>query len=176
MFSVLSSSILLSFFTGCSTTSGLAPAAGYSGFDNARTVDIVPHATAPNSVWDVITTSIGAQWNAAQAEQVILVIKVRGTGYTGITGAELNIGGEKVALTPTAYVTDMEPSPLEGFKDSTKPFVTDLNTVEKIIRSKRTWLRVQTSTGTVENMVADGEKNSKAYYALIRFMDAVKAK
>jgi hypothetical protein len=177
-FNVLALAILLSCFAGCTTatTSVRAPTVGYSGFDNARTVSIVPHGTALNSMMDVATTSIGAQWSASHVDQVTLVIEVYGASYTAVTGAELNIDGEKIALTPAGYATDMEPSGIAGFMTSTKSFLTDLDTVEKIIKSKRTWLRVQTPTGTLENMVADGAKNSKAYYALIKFMDAVKTK
>jgi len=60
-------------------------------------------------------------------------------------------------------------------KISTKGFLTKLDTVEKIIKSKRTWLRVHTPTGTIEDAVINGKKDSKAYHALIRFMDAVNA-
>ncbi len=122
----------------------------------------------------MIGTGIGAQWNEVKKDQVILIIAVFNT-TTAITGAELNIDGEKLTLTPTADITDME-SGGEIMKKSTKGFVTKLATVEKIIRSKRTWLRVSTPTGTMEDAVIDGAKDSKAYHALKRFMDAVKGK
>ena len=162
---------LLSFFAGCSTTTGLSPKTTHSGFDNARIVNIAAHG---NAISGVIGTGIGAQWNEAEKDKVILIIAVFNT-YTGITGAELNIDGEKTALIPTAGVTEMKSA--DGMtKISTKGFVSNLDTVEKIIRSKRTWLRVHTPTGSMEDAVIDGDKDSKAYHALIRFMDAVKVK
>jgi len=157
--------------TSCGTTTGLSPTTAHSGFDNARIVNIVPHG---NAMTGMIGTGIGAQWNEVKKDQVILIIAVFNT-TTAITGAELNIDGEKLTLTPTADITDME-SGGEIMKKSTKGFVTKLATVEKIIRSKRTWLRVSTPTGTMEDAVIDGAKDSKAYHALKRFMDAVKGK
>lgn len=163
--------ILLSLCAGCSTSTGLSPEVAHGGFDNARTVNIPPHG---NAISGMIGTGIGAQWSEAKSDQVILIIAVFNT-YTGITGAELNIDGEKIALTPTAGVTDMNAGG-DIMKTSTKGFVTQLDTVEKIIKSKRTWLRVHTPTGSMENAVIDGAKDSKAYHALIRFMDGVKGK
>jgi len=84
----------------------------------------------------------------------------------------LNIHGERIALTSTATVTDMG-SGGDIMKISAKGFVTELDTVEKIIRSKRTWLRVHTPTGVMEDAVIDGPKDSKAYHALRRFMQSV---
>ena len=156
--------------TGCGTTTGLAPETSHSGFDNAQIVNVVPHSNIPNGSFDMITTGIGAQWNSANKDEVILVIAVF-NDYTGISGAELNIDGEKIVLTPTPGVTDMTSE--GGIKESTKGFVTSLQTVEKIVHSKRTWLRVRTPTGTMENAVIDGDKDSKAYNALIRFKEAI---
>ncbi|MES1181139.1 MAG: hypothetical protein ABUL66_04685, partial [Verrucomicrobiota bacterium] len=93
--------------------------------------------------------------------------------YIGVAGAELNIDGEKFALTPLQNITDMNDD--FGIKTSSRTFQTSLATVEKIIHSKRTWIRVNTPTGALENAVIDGDKDSKAYNALIRFMNAVKA-
>ena len=165
IFSLLISAVLV----GCSTTVGHSPKVAQGGFDNARTVDIRPHGNASRGM---TPTGIGAQWSEANRDRVILIIAVFNT-YTGITGAELNIDGEKMSLTPTADVTDMT-SDANNFKTSTKGFVTTLDTVDKIIRSKRTWLRIHTPTGTMEDPVIDGDKDSKAYHALVRFVAAVK--
>jgi hypothetical protein len=67
---------------------------GYSGFDNARTVSISPHASAGiKPIW----LGLGAQWNASDPNTVILIVAVY-FQYSSITGAELNIDGEKVSL------------------------------------------------------------------------------
>lgn len=164
--------ILLLFIAGCGTTVGRAPQTRTGGFDNARTVDIAPHGNIPNKDFNMILTGVGAQWTEARKNKVLLIIAVF-NDYTGITDAELNIDGEKIALTPTPGVTDMS-SGGSIMKISTKDFETDLTTVEKILNSKRVWLRVHTPTGTMENAIIDGGKDSKAYNALVRFMKAVK--
>lgn len=161
---------LVAVVNGCGTTTGLSPKTAHSGFDNARTVDISPHGTISSG--NSAGIGIGAQWNEAHKDQAILIFVVYLT-YTGITGAELNIDGEKIALTPTATVTDMA-SDVTGMKSSAKGFVTKLDTVERIVRSKRTWVRLHTPTGTMESAVIDGAKDSKAYHALKRFMNDVK--
>src|SRR5438552_1948020 len=148
--------------TSCGTTTGLSPTVAHSGFDNARVVSIAPHGNRGG--WGVVGRGIGAQWSEAHKDDVILIIAVYDSAYTGITGAELNIDGEKITLTPTATVTAMETT-VPGLRESTKGFLTTLDTVEKIIKSKRTWLRLQTPTGTLEDAVIDGATDSKAYHA-----------
>src|SRR5688572_4331834 len=88
---------LVTFVNGCATTVGHSAKTGHSGFDNARTVDIRPHGNASHGF---TPTGIGAQWSEAQKDRVILIIAVFNI-HTGITGAELNIDGEKTTLTPT---------------------------------------------------------------------------
>jgi hypothetical protein len=95
--------------------------------------------------------------------------------YTGITEAELNIDGEKISLTRLLNSTDMDHNDV-GRPTSTRAFATDIATVKKIISSKRTWLRIHTPTGYIEDAVIDGATDSKAYNALIRFIAAVEAR
>jgi hypothetical protein len=153
---------------GCSTT-GRAPQVGRSGFDNARTVTIEPHA---NTSTRVTATGLGAHWSAAWQDQVILEVAVFNLA-TGITNAELNIDGNKTTLERNGDVTDIDRT--GDVIISTNSFKTNLATVEKILKSKRTWLRVGTPTGTLEDAVIDGPTDSKAFHALERFMAAVKA-
>jgi hypothetical protein len=157
---------------GCATSTGLAPKTSYSGFDNAAVVDIPPHGNVPNGGFNMIATGIGAQWNQAHKDQVILVIAVFNL-RTVITGAELNIDGKKFALAPTPGITDTQAAG-DIMKESTRDFISDLATVKKITESKRTWLRVHTPTGAIENAVIDGDKDSKAFNALKRFLNQVR--
>lgn len=159
--------LILALVSACGTTTGLAPKSGKSGFDDARTVKIQPHANRPKSQLDFPMTGLGAQWNEASKDSVILIVEVSGE-YTGIVGAELNIDGQKITLTDTGSVTDM--FVYAGIKKSTKGFSTDLEVVRKILGSTRTWLRVRTPTGTIEHAIIDNGKDSKAYNALKRFI------
>lgn len=158
--------------SGCGTKTGLSANVGHSGFDNARTVDIRPHINARTGT--PVRTGLGAQWNASHPDTVLLIVAVWDL-YTGITEAELNIDGEKISLPRLLNSTDMDHNDV-GRPTSTRAFATDIATVKKIIASKRTWLRIHTPTGYIENAVIDGATDSKAYNALIRFIAAVESK
>lgn len=162
---------LIAILSGCSTTTGLAPKVGHSGFDNARTVSIRPHG---NAIKGMIGTGLGAQWNEAHKNKVIIIVAVFNE-YTGITGAELNIDGNKYTLRETQTVTNLDAGG-DIMKISTQGFIADLEIVKRIIESKRTWLRVHTPTGVMEDAVIDGTQDSKAYHALKRFIDEVEGK
>jgi hypothetical protein len=159
---------------GCGgSKKGLSANVGHSGFDNARTVDIPPHVNAMTGT--PIRTGLGAQWNASRPDSVLLIVAMWNQ-YMVITDAQLNIDGEKISLTRLSdSVTDIDRNDV-GRPTSTRAFATDIATVKKIIASKRTWLRVNTPTGYIDDAVIDGGKDSKAYHALIRFIAAVEAK
>lgn len=155
--------------TACATTSGTNPVVGDSGFDNAKTVSINPHG---NSCSSMVCTGLGAQWNSSKPESAILIVQVF-NDYAAISRVELNIDGQKVELSSIQTVTDFI-SPIEGLRESSKGFGVPFSLIEKILAAKRVWLRVHTPTGYIEDAVIDGEKDSKAYHALSRFVSAVK--
>lgn len=162
--------VLAFIISGCATTSGTDPVAGYSGFDNAKTVSIPPHGNACSSM---VCTGLGAQWNSSSPDSAILIVQVFNE-YAAISRAELNIDGEKVSLSPAQTVTDFS-SPGSVMRESSRGFGISFSVIEKILSAKRVWLRVHTPTGYIEDPVIDGEKDSKAYHALSRFVTAVKS-
>ncbi|UGA53562.1 hypothetical protein [Vibrio sp. VB16] len=159
----------LALLSACSTTSGLDPDVSYSGFDNAKIVNITPHG---NACEGMVCTGLGAQWSSDKPKTAILLVKIF-NDYAGVIRAELNIDGRKVELTPTSSVTDFQNQ--SGMNTSLKGFVVNISLIESIISSDRTWLRVTTPTGYIEDAVIDGETDSKAYHALTRFIAQVKA-
>lgn len=163
----------IAFLAGCATTSGLDPVVDHSGFDDAKTVTISPHG---NDCDSMVCTGIGAQWSEAHPNTVILIVNVF-NDTTAVIDAKLNIDGELIELSKTRGVTDLEVSGTAGIyvRRSSKGFVTSTETVRKILDSKRTWLRVSTPTGYLEDPVIDGSADSKAYHALKRFMAEVDA-
>lgn len=163
--------ILLIFFVGCSTTMGLDPVIGHSGFDNAKTVTINPHANACKSM---VCTGLGAQWNSSKPHSAILIVMVANE-YLAISNAELNIDGKKINLRSVGTVTDFH-NPVSGsaMRESKRAFATTVETVKSILSAKRVWLRVSTPTGYLEDAVIDDDGDSKAYHALKRFMRSVR--
>lgn len=161
---------LVFIVSGCATTSGTNPIVGYSGFDNAKTVSINPHGNACSSM---VCTGLGAQWNSSKPDLAILIIQVFNE-YAAISRAELNIDGEQIALSSVQAVTGFS-SPSSAMRESSKGFGVSFSVIEQILSAKRVWLRVHTPTGYIEDPVIDGEKDSKAYHALSRFVTAVKS-
>lgn len=159
---------LVMLVAGCSTTSGTNPEVSYSGFDNARIVRIMPHAAACK---EMVCTGVGADWSSADPESVMLVIAVFGE-YAAITGARLNIDGRQVELKPSKSLTDFDHLDYTH-RESTKGFIADLDLVRQILNSKRSWLRVSTVTGYIDNFIVADGKDSKAFHALKRFIDEV---
>ncbi|EFQ3076985.1 hypothetical protein HZ513_003476 [Salmonella enterica] len=153
------------FLTGCSNSTGLAPSVSQSGFDGGRMVDIEPHGNACASM---ICSGLGAQWSSTNPDIVFLKIKIFNE-YKGITGAKLNIDGQIYDLKPANQANSFNAD--GGVMATTEMvFITTPDVVRKITLSKRTWLRVITTTGTIEAPVIDGSQDSKAYYALQRFV------
>ena len=165
--------ILLIFLVGCSSTMGLDPVIGHSGFDNAKTVNIVPHSNRCG--WDMVCTGLGAQWNSSKPHSAILIVRVANE-YMAISNAELNIDGKIINLRSVGTVTDFH-NPVSGsaMRESKRAFATTVETVKSILSAKRVWLRVSTPTGYLEHPVIDDDGDSKAYHALKRFMRSVRS-
>lgn len=153
----------------CANTTGGAAKISQSGFDGAKVVTIDPHGNASNSI---VGTGLGAQWNSKTPNSALLMVTIF-NDIEAISGAELMIDGEKVTLSLAKGVTDFD-SEVSGIKQSSKVFVTELKIIERITNAKKAWLRVHTPTGYIENAIIDGEKDSKAFHALKRFLTAIK--
>lgn len=152
---------------GCTTTSGLSAQTATSGFDGKKHVRIAPHGTACTSM---ICPAIGAVWIEDAPSLVGLNFEVI-NDIRSINAAELNIDGEIIKLTNTdltRFNTDVGVS-------SAKTYTTNFNVVDKIINSKRSWVRLSTSKGYVEAAIVDNGKDSKAFHALKRFKAQVEA-
>jgi len=89
-----------------------------------------------------------------------------------ITGAKLNIDGEIYDLKIMETFTNFNELGA-ATKESRKGFLVPTTLVRKITTSQRTWLRVSTTSGYVEDAVIDGQKDSKAFHALKRFLAEV---
>ena len=150
---------------GCATTSGSSAKTATSGFDGKKHVRIAPHGTACTSM---ICPAVGAIWLEDAPSMVGLNFEVV-NDIRAINSAELSIDGEIIKLTNTNltnFNTNIGVS-------SAKIYTTDFTVVDKIINSKRTWVRLNTSKGYVEAAIVDGGKDSKAFHALKRFKNQV---
>lgn len=160
--------LLATWLTGCATTSGLAPSVTQSGFDGARVVTIAGHGNACTSMR---CSGLGAQWHSTSPDSALLIVYLF-NDIKGITGAQLNIDGTKVTLMATQHPTDFN-IPGATIKESRKAFTVPLSVIRQVAASQRTWLRVQTTSGYVEDAVVDGAIDSKALHAMKRFLISV---
>lgn len=165
------STAIISTLIGCGPTVGNNTNVSYSGFDGAKVVTINGHG---NACTTILCSGLGAQWRSINPKQSILVVYVF-NDITGITGAQISIDGKEYNLNSMQPFTNFSEfnAPVS---ESRKGFIVPTDLIRKIVASKRTWLRVQTTSGYIEDAVIDGATESKAYYALKRFLSDVDAK
>lgn len=155
----------IAMLAGCSSTVGLNPSVSHSGYDGAKVVTINGHGNACKTM---VCTGLGAQWRSNTPKQSILVVYVF-NHITGITGAQISVDGKEYDLNAMQPFTNFSEF-AAPVTESRKGFVVPTELIRKIVASKRTWLRVQTTGGYVEDAVIDGATDSKAYHALKRFL------
>lgn len=153
---------------GCATTSGMAPTETKSGFSGGRVVTISGHGNACSSFF---CTGLGAQWDSSTPDRAILQVHIF-NDWKGITGAALSIDGRIVELQKLPGLSQFS-KPGEAVKQTTQSFGVPLSLVREVVAAKKVWIRVHTTAGYMEDAVIDGEKDSKAYHALVRFLAQV---
>lgn len=148
----------------CSNTTGLDAKVSHSGFDNSKVVNIAPHG---NACTYITCTGFGLQWNSIYPDDAFIIVQVF-NNVAPIFGAQLNIDGDIITLKESQLVSSYE---VDGYtRNSSKTFLVSLNTLEKIENANKVWMRVDTPDGTLEDAIIDGNKDSKSYYALKRFL------
>lgn len=174
--------VVVLMLAGCGATVGLGAKTTVSTFDGSRNVWIDTHGT--NCGMSMVCSQLGAQWTSSAPDRVILNVGTMGA-YENINAAALNIDGQVIALQPAEALThfgeaggepsgrNYNPAMQEALRTSTQGFVATTELVRKVLASRSVKLRVQTSEGTIDSVIIDGPKDSKAYYALQRFMTQV---
>lgn len=169
---LLTLAVIISALTlsGCANTSVQKPSVTQSGFDGGRVVDVDAHGNACSSM---VCTGLGAQWSSAQPDIAFLKVIIFNE-IKGITGAKINIDGKFYDTKPAAQANQFEHHGPMATSEMT--FIVPIDVIRKITTSKRTWLRVSTTDGYLEDPVIDGQKDSKAYYVLKKFIAEVDKK
>lgn len=156
---------------GCANSVGLDASIKRSGFDNSAVVDMPVHGTRCGSLTKKCL-GIGAQWTSASPDRVILTPSIY-MEYAGIVGAKLSIDDKIVDLGQPIGVTDMSKPGASALLMSTGSFATSYETVRQMAYARKVWIRLTTPTGTVEDSLIDGDSDSKAIYAMRRFVESV---
>lgn len=155
--------------TACATTSGTGPRVTYSDYHNHKQVEISPHGAACTG-WDMRCSMIGAQWSEENPERVFFIIGSANEA-TSIRGATIFVGDEEFTLSRPGNNTQIDR--LGSYASSARGFSADLSLVRAIVESPRSAIRVSTPAGYMEDVIRDGDRDSKAYHALVRFLEAV---
>lgn len=155
---------------GCANTTGGDAKVSQSGFHQAAVVKIDPHGTGMMNGLSMQVITIGAQWQQQNPNTAVVLAGVYGE-IIGVTGAALNIDGEIVDLKPIPGLTRFEGSGMQA--QSLRTFNTSVDTIRKLAGAKRVWIKLNTTKGWMEDGIIDGEKDSKAYHAMRRFVAAV---
>lgn len=173
---IIAAAICVALLSGCATTSGLKPETSISKFDNSRVVHIEPHGT-----WCGMRMTpcamVGAEWNSAHPDVALVQIEMMWE-YTNINAAEVNIDGHITHLEISHYTTQFnnpDPgSPMGALlRTSDQMFVAPMSLVREMASAKDVRLRVDTSKGYDDGIINSAEHDSKAFYALQRFVSAV---
>lgn len=154
---------------GCANTTGTGPTESVSGFDGARVVNINGHAAACRNM---LCPGLGAQWSSARPESVIVTVHLFNE-WRPITSAKVNVGGRTVELKPLAGAITTFSKPGDPIRQSNRDFSASLALVRELAADGRSWLRVGTPDGYIEDAIIDGPTDSKALHALRRFLAQV---
>lgn len=92
-----------------------------------------------------------------------------------VRSAYLEIDGVKYPLRDDGDLTryDRPLNNVSSYVESKKDYIIPLDVVKKITTAKKAWVFVQIGSGYMSNAIIDAQGDSKAYYALQRFLAAI---
>lgn len=162
---------LMIALSGCSNTSGLDAVSGKDRYSGDRTVSIQPHGAACETTQCIM---VGAFWTESHKDMALLTISLANTADF-IRSADVEIDGKKYQLRDDSDLTryDSQVIRASAYIQSSKDFLVPLSMVKDITKSKKVWIFVRTGTGQMSNAIIDAQGDSKAYYALQRFVAAL---
>ncbi|EOA1826683.1 hypothetical protein ACHUNR_005245 [Raoultella planticola] len=159
--------------SGCANNVGLNPETNVSKFDGVKTVAIQPHGAD-------CCMSIGAFWTEKVPDMAVLNLTTY-VKYMNLEGAELRVDEKILKLQPVDTLTKFEQM-LPGdnavnMPTSTRGFALSLSDLKQIMTAKTSMIRLTTlSDGAIVGTIKDGHNDTKAYYALQRFLNQIPSK
>ena len=156
---------------GCSNKSGFDPVSSVDRYSNARTVYIKPHGADCKSMKCVM---LGASWIESDKDMVLLTISLANT-TDFIRSASLEIDGKTYNLKDGGDLTRYNwiTSGSSYYAKSSKEFLVPLGILKDITKAKKAWVFVQSGSGPVNNAIVDSQGDSKAFYAIERFVSSI---
>ena len=165
---------------GCANTSGLQAKTSVSEFDGTKSIVIPAHGM--NCKKMPVCDMIGFSWTSKAPELAGFMVEIndfRGSGsseYFAIKSVNIKIDEEVISLTPLDKLSgsDFDYDKTTFYTTTTRGFEAPISLLNKIKNSKITKTQIITDGATFEDTFKDGDKNSKAYYAMLRFLEQIK--
>ncbi|MFV9079522.1 hypothetical protein ABQ397_24890 [Serratia fonticola] len=156
---------------GCANNQGLGPEAGVDRHSGSKTVLMQPHGSDCKTMQCI---AIGAFWTESAKDKALLTVSLLNT-TDFIRDAYLEIDGVKVPLLDDGDLTSYERpySNLPGVANSRKEYLVSLDVIRKLASAKKAWIFVQTGSGYMSDAIIDSQGDSKAFYAMQRFLSAI---
>lgn len=178
---IIAGALLALMMTGCATTSGLEAKTSVSTFDGAKSVTIPAHGM--NCTKGLVCDMIGFSWSSKLPDLSGFMVEIKDLNGGGnskfypIKVVKLNIDGEIVTLKPLiagdGSKFDFDRTTL--FKTTTRSYEAPISLLDKIKASNTTKTQIIAEGAVFEDVLKDSDKNSKAYYAMLRFLEQVEA-
>lgn len=157
------------------TTSGDSAKTAISTFDGTKTVSVGLHTITCANVIDNCAF-MGFAWNDKKPEQVSSLIKITDSAaFHAISAVKFNIDGDVVVLNPGSSDSNQFESNVAGSKETTKLYAIPLSLLERIRTSTSTKVQIIAKGTVIEGDFKNSGESTKAYYAMLRFLDEVKA-
>lgn len=152
---------------GCASKQALVPQV-QQGVDakGVKTVTVAPERVQCSRPQ---CPTLAASWSAAKKGQAVLSIGLPNQ-QAAVTGADFHFGsGEVLRVRSRSQTAAMQ----QGYPATA--FDVPLRTMERLAYSPRTWVRVYTEGGNVDETINSGEETSRAFTAMNYFMGGVEA-
>ncbi|MEG3764988.1 hypothetical protein [Alteromonas sp. 14N.309.X.WAT.G.H12] len=166
--------IVLAMLFGCTTTE-FDPIVQTDGINHQPSVYIEPHLNGCKG--EPVCTRIGAEWHDNKPNNVLFIVALSGM-HTEITGAELYIDGDVVALNELIQRDEMLYRQYNIWSinwDTThQAFLSSVAVAQRLANAESAYLTVETTNGTFTDFLYDGYgKRAESYDALWRFLHEV---
>ena len=174
---VLTGLLIATLLGGCATTSGTSARTEVSSFDGAKRVSISPHASVCATNY-MPCALLGFTWSDKDPSQANILVQivdpVKSGDYHAIATTKLNIDGDIIILKPS--LGDRNKFDYDDiFKTTSRLYDVPVSTLERVKVSTNTKIQVIADGAVIEGDLKNSGDSTKAYYAMLRFLEQVSA-
>ncbi|HEO9688170.1 TPA: hypothetical protein QIM57_002267 [Morganella morganii subsp. morganii] len=153
---------------GCSNKTGLNSSISKDAYDGSVIITMPEHG---NDCSSMVCTGIGAQWSSKNPSKAILLINVFNE-ITTIQSAKISIDGEEFLIDKKDGYSNFDSfSPV--IRNSKQAFLVDLTLIKSLSKANDARIKVFTSKGQMSDVIVANGKDSKAIYAIQRFVNDI---